>query len=92
VNFLDILSGEFQVSVKTNVAPEIKIWDGKGQGGGIGKALGIQGAVIVRDMKGNPIFVHGAIPKTNLLLTGIYLAGASYLAYLLWRGFTRKRR
>lgn len=101
-NFFDILkqvgnvaydaqTGGLQVSVKTNLGPEFDIWDGRAGGGSLAQALGIRGAIIVRDRNGTPIFVHGEVPKTNLLLAGALLAGVSYLGYLVWRGATRRR-
>jgi len=102
--FLDVLkaagktayeaqTGGLQVSVKTNLGPEFKVWDGApGKGrGGLAQTLGIRGAIILRDHAGKLIAVHGEPPPTNLLLTGIYAAGVAYLGYLLWRGATRKR-
>ena len=102
MNFLDLLkqvggvayqaqTGGLQVSVKTNLGPEFKVWDGNPQGGGLARALGIRGAIIVRDRDGKPIMIHGDVPKTNWLLTAAIAGGASYLAYLAWRGITRKK-
>lgn len=86
-------TGGLQVSVKTNLGPEFKVWDGRsGRGtGGLAQALGIKGAIILRGRDGKILAIHGEPPKTNLLLAGIYVSGAAYLGYLLWRGVTRKR-
>lgn len=103
MNFLDLLkqvgetayqaqTGGLRVSVKTNLGPEFDVWDGSASNrtGSLAQALGIRGAIIVRDRAGKVIMVHGEPPETNLILAGALLAGASYLAYLLWRGATRR--
>lgn len=103
MNFLDVLktvgetayqaqTGGLQISLKTNLGPELKIWDGKSKDGrSLAQLLGIKGAFIVRDRVGKVIMIHGEVPKTNILLSAAYLAGASYIAYLIWRGVRRKK-
>lgn len=104
MNLLDILksvgeigyqaqTGGLQISVKTNLGPEIKLSGTSQKGGtaGLAQWLGVKSALIVRDRQGKPIFVHGEIPKTNPLLAAGLLAGVSYLGYLAWRGATRSR-
>lgn len=100
MNLLDVLkaagnvaynaqTGGLRVGVKTNLGPEFTVWDGKSKSGGIAQMLGIKGAIIVRDANGKVLLVQGEPPETNVLLAGLYLAGAAYLGYLLWRGIRR---
>lgn len=78
-----------QVSVKTNVAPEFKVWDAKQSGGGILNALGFRGIVIARDENGEILFQSGATPQTNYVLAGALAVGLAFAGYLIVRGWQR---
>lgn len=81
-----VRSGGVRVSVKTNLGPEIPVFNGTGQGGGIARALGLEAGVIVRDRNGRVIATHGDPPPTEPLKVAALLALVSLLSFVLIRG------
>ena len=77
------------ISVKTNLGPEIQVFDGSDQSPGLLSQLGIQAAVIVRDMNGNVLTTLGDVPPTNPIVALGALAIIATLGYVVVRGLVK---
>lgn len=54
-----VRQGGVRVSVKTNLGPELPIFSGTGEGGGLASKLGLKAGVIVRSQDGSTIATYG---------------------------------
>jgi hypothetical protein len=86
-------AGNLSVAVKTNLGPEITVWDGSasdGEGGtpstSLAEILGVKAAVIVRAGSGRVLKQFGDYPATDPVRVVIALAALGMLLFVLVRG------
>lgn len=86
-----VRGGGVQVSVKTNLGPEIPIAaPGDGQGGSpIADLVGLQAAVIVRNRDGEVITAYGDPPATDPVRAAAVALIVGGLVFVLVRGLRR---
>lgn len=82
-------AGTVRVFVKTNLGPEFEL-SPRGQGGGILRALGVRGAVLVRDRAGRPLFAYGAPPPTSPFLVVAFAGLVLVISWAVVRGFVKR--
>ena len=77
-------SGGIRVNVKTNLGPELTVYDGKPKRGGLGSFVRAQ--VIVRQADGDAIATYGEPAPTEPLKVIALVAAVSLIGLVLIRG------
>lgn len=79
-----------RVAVKTNLGPEVVVYNADQPAERSALADMLQLGVIVRDRYGTVLAKHGGYPQTNPLLAGGLLLGFGGLLYVIGRGLARR--